>query len=284
MVGSMFDKNANPTNMVSSTYMTSLLSLNVFYGFSSVSYLIYMLQRKRKCFRWGYKFQLPCEKWFSKIWFLGEKSTAAFATNFRKTISGTQNFFQVPQATPKRCKFILKLIIKTPKWNYSGVYISKSEHISYLFISYRLLNLSRYFFAVFWVDWSKFTTVSCTNKVLLCAQCCPTCDMFVAMHLKCFWFSSVVSANKYMFKVNNRNTGKRCEICFKVCNKDTITLLLTSFWCLCNKLWTYLIFLLLTLTRQMVASIFVTNYEISGHRNVVDSLGIRKYIYKFLLL
>ena len=35
-------------------------------------------------------------------------------------------------------------------------------------------------------------------------------------------------ANKYMLKVNDRNTKKRREI-FKVKNKDTITTSLTSF-------------------------------------------------------
>ena len=41
-------------------------------------------------------------------------------------------------------------------------------------------------------------------------------------------------ANNYLFKVNNRNTGKRCEICSKL----TITLL-TLFFCLYCYLWTY---------------------------------------------
>ena len=41
-------------------------------------------------------------------------------------------------------------------------------------------------------------------------------------------------ANNYLFKVNNRNTGKRCEICSKL----TITLL-TLFFCLYWNLWTY---------------------------------------------
>ena len=42
--------------------------------------------------------------------------------------------------------------------------------------------------------------------------------------------SSTNPANIYMFKISNRNTRKRCEICSKLIMKKTKTSL-TSFWC-----------------------------------------------------
>ena len=35
-------------------------------------------------------------------------------------------------------------------------------------------------------------------------------------------FSGGISANIYLFKVNNRNTGKRCEICSKLTIKTPL--------------------------------------------------------------
>ena len=47
-------------------------------------------------------------------------------------------------------------------------------------------------------------------------------------------------ANKYMQNVSNRNIRKRCINMFKINNKDTRTMPITSFWCLLLILyWTY---------------------------------------------
>ena len=39
-------------------------------------------------------------------------------------------------------------------------------------------------------------------------------------------------ANIYLFKINSRNTRKRCNICTKLTNKNTRTKSMTSLWCL----------------------------------------------------
>ena len=47
-------------------------------------------------------------------------------------------------------------------------------------------------------------------------------------------------AGNYMFKVNNRNTRIRSEICSKLAIKDIRTTPISSFWCLnCHQLGTY---------------------------------------------
>ena len=54
-----------------------------------------------------------------------------------------------------------------------------------------------------------------------------------------FWSTLLFPVGIYMFKVNNRNTRKRCETCTKVTKKNTRTTSVTLFWCLYSKLWTY---------------------------------------------
>ena len=39
------------------------------------------------------------------------------------------------------------------------------------------------------------------------------------------------SANNYLFKISKRNRRKRFEMMFKVNNRNTRTISLTSFWC-----------------------------------------------------
>ena len=60
----------------------------------------------------------------------------------------------------------------------------------------------------------------------------------VRFYLQCILIIFNLSANKYMFKVNNRNTRKMFEICSKLTIKTTTSL--PSFCCLYCKLWTYL--------------------------------------------
>ena len=51
---------------------------------------------------------------------------------------------------------------------------------------------------------------------------------------------SIHKADNYMFKVNNRNTKTRSEIC-SVNHKDTRATSLESFWCLYCELWIYFV-------------------------------------------
>ena len=53
-------------------------------------------------------------------------------------------------------------------------------------------------------------------------------------------FFSYLPTGSYMFKVNNRNTRTRCEICLK------------SLWCLYCKLWIYF---------TPCSSVFIVNFE-----------------------
>ena len=58
-------------------------------------------------------------------------------------------------------------------------------------------------------------------------------NLGIGAHLKsCFRLlvGTFHFANIYLFKVNNRNARKRCEICSKLTVK-TSTMSLTSFWC-----------------------------------------------------
>ena len=83
---------------------------------------------------------------------------------------------------------------------------------------------------------------------------------------KNFWFlmfSGDISANIYLFKVNNKNTSKRCEICSKLTLK-------TPEWCQWHRSGVFiinfeylshlfLVFLLLTLNKQMLAEMEENN-------------------------
>ena len=74
-----------------------------------------------------------------------------------------------------------------------------------------------------------------------------------------------VAANMYLFKVSIRNTRKRCEIC------SELTKTLATFWCLYCQLHIsrlFLVFLLLTLNRQVFAAIIhglLNCQKIDGH-------------------
>ena len=65
----------------------------------------------------------------------------------------------------------------------------------------------------------------------------------------------------YLFKVNNRKTRKRCDIYFKVNNKNTRTMSLRSFSCFLINFehisYLFLVFLLLSLNKEMLAGLLV---------------------------
>ena len=66
-------------------------------------------------------------------------------------------------------------------------------------------------------------------------------------------------ANKYLFKVNNRHTKRRCEICPKLTINDVNVFLLIS-----NKFLTFFrVFLLLTLNSKLFAGYKVKQWSIS---------------------
>ena len=79
-----------------------------------------------------------------------------------------------------------------------------------------------------------------------------------------------IPAGNYMFKVNNRNTRTRCEICSTINmfnNKDTRMMPLASFWCLYCELWTYFL---------LCFSVSIVNFELvnvcwveTGHKTVI---------------
>ena len=67
-------------------------------------------------------------------------------------------------------------------------------------------------------------------------------------------------ANIYLFKVNNRNTRKKCEISSKLTTKNTRTTSMTSFCC------------------------FIVNFEHISHLFLVSLLlTLNKYLDKFLI-
>ena len=87
--------------------------------------------------------------------------------------------------------------------------------------------------------------------------CCRFTTVLVnSIHLK-----NYSQAGNYMFKVNNRNTRTRCEIC---CNFVVITLRhgyspinLISFRCLYSSLWTYF---------SSSSSVSIVNFEACKYR------------------
>ena len=73
-------------------------------------------------------------------------------------------------------------------------------------------------------------------------------------------------ANIYLFKVNNRNTRKRSGNIFRVNNKNSRTMSLTSvvlvfLFNFGHTLHLFLLFLMLTLTKQMLEGCFIISVE-----------------------
>ena len=70
---------------------------------------------------------------------------------------------------------------------------------------------------------------STKNISLELTEICRTATFLNARRARIHWTKTIVqllrpnAANIYLFKVNNRNTRKRCEICSKVNNKNTRT-------------------------------------------------------------
>ena len=100
----------------------------------------------------------------------------------------------------------------------SGASVINSEHILHFILLLSLLG---------WVWESKVSD----NKSVF-----GNCGKYIVLWAGKIWWAHVFNiihpAGIYMFKVNNRNTRRRCKICFKVNNKDTRTSPLVSFWCL----------------------------------------------------
>ena len=57
-----------------------------------------------------------------------------------------------------------------------------------------------------------------------------------ARHVHNIGLIAVSPANIYLFKVNHRNTRKKCEICSKLTIKPLKTKSVTSFWCFYSEL------------------------------------------------
>ena len=75
--------------------------------------------------------------------------------------------------------------------------------------------------------------------------------------MKTFLFRCIYPAINYLFKVNNRNTRKRCEICSKLAKKtqnDIIVVILVFFIVNCVHIsHLFILFLLLTLNKELFA-------------------------------
>ena len=118
----------------------------------------------------------------------------------------------------KKCEECSKLTIKAPEWRQkprSGDFTFNFNDILHLF--------SKLFYFWFW-------TCICFLCIIRFRQDYWTKhfwkidNVFVVQNIV-----ATISANIYFFKVNNRNTRKKCEICSKLTTK---TASMMSLWCL----------------------------------------------------
>ena len=144
--------------------------------------------------------------YFSKIWLLGEAFEAKLST-FSK------NYFPLPQSTYfviapttetlkiclNRCEICSKMT-KAPEKRRSDVFIANFGHYFASFFSFSCVDFVQVH--VHWVgdgDWIF------PNYWLRGLVTCPYKGKV-----------EVNTANIYLFKVKNRNTRKRCEVCSKL--------------------------------------------------------------------
>ena len=98
-------------------------------------------------------------------------------------------------------------------------------------------KFQNFYFEKYWRIWNSILVLTfCKNSIKL------LCALVSEEHIKFPFINTEYPAGNYMFKVNNRNTRTRCEICSKVTIKilDAIGVVLVSLLLTLNMFYTLL--------------------------------------------